>query len=122
MPRKKTSEAEVKANTAPVMASAESAKPARKRASTPASSRTTHKHTAAPKSAKPAVDPETLPVVAPAPLTPAIIAGPVSQPVEISHEEIAALAHSYWEARGYQHGFAAEDWLRAEQELRRSKR
>ena len=36
----------------------------------------------------------------------------------ISHEEIASLAHSYWVARGYAHGSAEADWLRAEQELR----
>jgi hypothetical protein len=34
-----------------------------------------------------------------------------------SREEIARLAYSYWEARGYQGGSAEEDWLRAEQEL-----
>lgn len=34
-----------------------------------------------------------------------------------SREEIAKLAHSYWVARGYAHGFAEEDWLRAEREL-----
>jgi len=31
--------------------------------------------------------------------------------------EIARLAYSYWEARGYQGGSPEEDWLRAEQEL-----
>ena len=31
--------------------------------------------------------------------------------------EIALLAYSYWEARGYQGGSPEEDWLRAEQEL-----
>jgi hypothetical protein len=36
-----------------------------------------------------------------------------------SHSEIAALAYSYWEARGGQGGSAAEDWLGAERELRR---
>ena len=36
----------------------------------------------------------------------------------VSHEEIAKLAHSYWAARGYTHGSADADWLRAEQELR----
>jgi hypothetical protein len=36
----------------------------------------------------------------------------------VSHEEIARLAHSYWAARGYAHGSAEADWLRAEQELR----
>lgn len=33
-------------------------------------------------------------------------------------DEIARLAYSYWEARGYQGGSPEEDWLRAEQELR----
>jgi len=32
-------------------------------------------------------------------------------------EQIAHLAYSYWEARGYQDGSPEEDWLRAEQEL-----
>jgi hypothetical protein len=35
-----------------------------------------------------------------------------------SQEEIAALAYSYWEARGRQDGSPDEDWLRAERELR----
>jgi hypothetical protein len=35
----------------------------------------------------------------------------------VSHEEIARLAYSYWEARGRQGGSAAEDWYRAETEL-----
>jgi len=35
-----------------------------------------------------------------------------------SHDEIAVLAYSYWEARGYQGGSPEEDWLRAERELR----
>jgi hypothetical protein len=34
-------------------------------------------------------------------------------------DEIARLAYSYWEARGCQGGSPEEDWLRAEQELRR---
>ena len=45
-------------------------------------------------------------------------AAPVAAPaVALSREAIAALAYSYWEARGYQGGSAEEDWLRAEQEL-----
>jgi hypothetical protein len=32
--------------------------------------------------------------------------------------EIAALAYSYWEQRGCQGGSPAEDWARAESELR----
>jgi len=35
------------------------------------------------------------------------------------HEEIAALAHSYWEARGRQGGSPEEDWFRAVEEVRR---
>jgi hypothetical protein len=41
-----------------------------------------------------------------------------SATVEITHEQIARLAHSYWEARGCQGGSPEEDWARAEQELR----
>lgn len=36
-----------------------------------------------------------------------------------ANAEIAALAYSYWEARGYQGGTAEADWLRAEEELRK---
>lgn len=36
-----------------------------------------------------------------------------------AHDEIAALAYSYWEARGYQGGSQEEDWLLAEEELRK---
>jgi hypothetical protein len=34
-----------------------------------------------------------------------------------SQQQIAALAYSYWVARGYQGGSPEQDWLRAEQEL-----
>jgi hypothetical protein len=36
----------------------------------------------------------------------------------VTHEEIARLAYSYWEARGHQGGSPEADWLRAEQELK----
>jgi hypothetical protein len=36
-----------------------------------------------------------------------------------THGEISRLAYSYWEARGRQHGSALEDWLRAENDLRK---
>jgi hypothetical protein len=36
----------------------------------------------------------------------------------VSTEEIAMLAHRFWNERGRQHGHDAEDWLRAEQALR----
>ena|SRR5260370_35875774 len=37
--------------------------------------------------------------------------------VTVSHEEIAALAFSYWQERGCQDGSAEDDWLLAEREL-----
>jgi hypothetical protein len=37
---------------------------------------------------------------------------------EVTHEEVARLAYSYWIARGYSHGGAEDDWLRAERELK----
>jgi hypothetical protein len=36
---------------------------------------------------------------------------------QVTRQEVAELAHSYWIARNYEHGFAEEDWLRAEREL-----
>ena len=38
----------------------------------------------------------------------------------VTHHQIAELAHSYWAARGYEHGSAELDWLRAEEELTKS--
>ena len=35
-----------------------------------------------------------------------------------SREQIAELARKYWAERGRQDGYAEQDWLRAEQELR----
>lgn len=37
---------------------------------------------------------------------------------QVTVEEIASLAHSYWLARGGGHGGHEEDWLRAEEELK----
>ncbi len=42
------------------------------------------------------------------------LAAPAYQP---THEDVAALAYSYWVARGYRGGTPEEDWLRAEREL-----
>ena len=36
-----------------------------------------------------------------------------------THEAIARLAYTYWEARGGKGGSPWEDWFRAEQELQR---
>ena len=38
---------------------------------------------------------------------------------DIAHEDIARLAYSFWEARGFHGGSAEEDWYRAEMLLRR---
>ena len=35
-----------------------------------------------------------------------------------THEEIAALAHKFWQQRGGHHGSDAQDWARAEKELK----
>jgi Protein of unknown function (DUF2934) len=37
------------------------------------------------------------------------------------HQAIANLAYSYWEARGRQGGSAEEDWLRAEEKMKRQR-
>jgi hypothetical protein len=34
-----------------------------------------------------------------------------------SREQVEQLAQKYWAQRGYQDGFAEQDWLKAEQEL-----
>jgi hypothetical protein len=41
-----------------------------------------------------------------------------SADLTLDREEVARLAHSYWEDRGSQGGSAEEDWYRAERELR----
>jgi hypothetical protein len=51
--------------------------------------------------------------------TPESVEPEMAMAQEATYEEIAALAYSYWEARGYQGGSPEEDWHRAEQELRR---
>jgi len=37
---------------------------------------------------------------------------------EPTYEEISALAHKFWQERGGHHGSDAEDWARAEKELK----
>jgi hypothetical protein len=47
----------------------------------------------------------------------AVVATSHTTTYQPSHEDVAALAYSYWVARGYTGGSAEEDWLRAEREL-----
>src|ERR1022692_2072918 len=42
---------------------------------------------------------------------------PISQPNVVSREMIEKVAYQIWVERGRQHGFALEDWIRAEKEL-----
>ena len=49
-----------------------------------------------------------------APKTKAVDVGASRTP---SYAEIAQLAERYWAERGWQDGYAEQDWLRAEQEL-----
>lgn len=45
------------------------------------------------------------------------VSGPGTIEYYPSHEEISALAYSYWVERGYADGCPEQDWLRAESEL-----
>lgn len=110
MPKKKTTGTTeiqpIEIGNAP--ATAKVLKPAAKTVRAPRASATpvTHKHKKSTHQEE-AVRVETAPVA---------VAVPVHQP---THEEIGRLAYSYWEARGHQGGSQDEDWMRAEQVLRR---
>jgi hypothetical protein len=41
----------------------------------------------------------------------------ISQPKVVSREMIQQVAYQIWIQRGYQHGYALEDWIKAEKEL-----
>lgn len=56
----------------------------------------------------------TKPRKAPAKKKHAVVSEMASRP---TYDQIAALAHKFWSERGYTHGHAEQDWLRAEQEL-----
>ncbi|MFN3324917.1 MAG: DUF2934 domain-containing protein [Bryobacteraceae bacterium] len=106
MPKKRTPEMEVLSPVSDGAASAPSVARTTKttRARTAAA---THKSTAPKRDVKRAAGPvaeSTEPVAA--------------TPAAVSEEEIARLAYSYWEARGYTGGSPEEDWYRAERELR----
>ena len=44
--------------------------------------------------------------------------GTVTDLKSVSHDDVAQLAHRFWNERGQQDGHHEEDWYRAEQELR----
>jgi hypothetical protein len=98
MARKRNTESEPRVSAA--------AAPLREKRKT---SRTTHV-------AKPSADPVAESVVAPVVQAVPVVAE-TSAPA-FTTDDIARLAYSYWEARGYQGGSPEEDWLRAEAELR----
>jgi hypothetical protein len=80
-----------------------------KKATTPRKPRATAKakvETAAPAETKKAVKAKVTP-----------IKKAKAAPTLVSQEEIATLAHRFWQERGGQHGHHEEDWLRAEQAL-----
>ncbi len=52
-------------------------------------------------------------------IVPARVMEAVDEMSAPTHDEIARLAYSYWEARGGQGGSPWDDWFRAEQELKR---
>lgn len=51
------------------------------------------------------------------PATPVAAAAPAVSSTAATHDDIAALAYSYWVARGCQGGSPEEDWLQAEKAL-----
>ena len=72
----------------------------------------TETETTAPKAATAAAAPKRHSKAVQAPETPAA-------DLSLDAREVSQLAYSYFAARGYQHGSQAEDWFRAEGELRR---
>jgi hypothetical protein len=95
----------------------ENAKPRQKRAAEKsAEPPVMTNHRKATKKADPQTPPAVEPVIARQPVT----TGAFINDRIVKHEDIARLAYSYWEGRGYQDGRPEEDWLRAERELQRS--
>jgi hypothetical protein len=105
MPRKTNPEKSELTSTGSAASSASAASPRPRRLGTAA--RTQHPAKAAEAPAKPARNPET-----------PVRAETVVTERELSHEEIACLAYALWVERGCPHGNAAEDWRRAEEQLR----
>ncbi len=110
MPKRKTADATIEK-------AVPAAEPKKRVSATRAASTATHKRTATKKAA---AQPFDVPGNAAPEVTAAV--EPVTSPVVESfaaptHAEIARLAYSYFEQRGYQPGDPVADWLRAEREL-----
>lgn len=87
-----------------------------KKAAAPRKTRATAKaEAAAPAEKKPAAKKKAAPKATRAKVTPIKKAAPKT--MQITHDQIAMLAHRFWLERGGQHGHDEEDWLRAEQTL-----
>lgn len=125
MPKRKTADATIE-TAVPV------AEPKKRNISSKTASTATHKRTTTKKAAQPShvhgnpapvslavsepvSSPVFEPVATPIPATPDVVQPNVY--TAPSHAEIARLAYSYFEQRGYQPGSAHEDWLHAERTL-----
>ncbi len=69
----------------------------------------------------PATDPAAIAEPVQQTLQPAASVDPAVAGAASEQDEIARIAYSYFEARGYEHGHDSEDWVRAEEEYRRRK-
>jgi len=119
MPKRKTADANAEAATVPDKKRSPASK-----SKAPAAA--THKRTnrmAKAEVAAPVVLPveraveNSVPATLQATAAPAQVPQPPAVPRMPTREEIALLAYSYWENRGYQGGSTEEDWFRAEREL-----
>ena len=110
MPKRKTAEAKVDVSA-----------PAAKSRKAIATS-TTHKLTTTKRATQPSDVSGTAATPAVQPATEVVASG-VTEAIHVrafvppTHEDIARLAYSYFEARGYQPGNPTDDWFRAEREL-----
>jgi Protein of unknown function (DUF2934) len=99
-----------------------SSKPATKTTKPTAKRTTAAKHSAnstkTTAKAEPVVEVEVEEVEVGQPVAEAEIPALAAVAIEIDSEEIAKQAYLYWEARGFQGGNSAEDWVRAEEELK----
>lgn len=98
-------------------------------AKSPKTTDATSKPTAKPRKTPAKKTADVLQMEAPKPEAPKVISGsfkstsapPTSiseAPKSVSHQQVAELAHRFWDERGRVHGHDADDWFRAEKLLR----